>query len=156
MAKADNVIVVSYDAFSEDNWEMAKKQPNLSRLAGNGAYSTKLRSVYPTLTYTVHSTIVTGVYPDKHGIIHNNPFQPFVKENEQKWYWYRDAIKVLTIYDAVRRNHMVTTGLLWPVTGKASIKYNLPEIVAINQENQALKVLKNGNPFYCTGLEIKF
>lgn len=153
---AKYLVVISYDAFSEDNWEMAKILPNLSRLIRTGAYSTKLRSVYPTLTYVVHSTLVTGIYPHKHGIIHNNPFQPFVEEKNQKWYWFRDDIKVPTIYDAVKEANMNTAGILWPVTGKSSIKYNLPEIVAINNENQALKVLKNGNPFFCINMELKY
>lgn len=153
---AKHLIVISYDAFSEDNWEMAKSLPNLSRLIRTGAYSTKLRSIYPTLTYVVHSTLVTGVYPNKHGIIHNNPLQPFVKEKNQKWYWFRDDIKVPTIYDAAKEANMTTAGILWPVSGKSSIKYNLPEIVAINGENQALKVLKNGNPFFSISMELKY
>ncbi|WP_379135262.1 alkaline phosphatase family protein [Paenibacillus sp. sgz500958] len=155
-AKAKHLIVISYDAFSEDHWEMASRLPNLSKLMKSGAHSNKLKSVYPTLTYVVHSTIATGVYPDKHGIHHNNPFQPFVKEEEQNWFWFRDAIKVPTIYDAAREHGMSTAGILWPVSGKSSIKYNIPEIRAINNENQALKVLRSGSPLYCLQMEMKF
>jgi len=153
---AKHLIVISYDAFSEDNWNIAKCLPNLSKLIRSGAYSTKLKSVYPTLTYVVHSTLVTGVYPDKHGIMHNNPCQPFIEEKNQRWYWLRDDIKVPTIYDVVKEANMSTAGILWPVTGNSSIKYNLPEIVAINGENQVLKILKNGNPFFCMSLEFKY
>lgn len=153
---AKHLIVISYDAFSEDNWEMAKNLPNLSKLIKSGSYSTKLKSVYPTLTYVVHTSLVTGVYPDKHGIIHNNPFQPFIEEKNQKWYWFRKDIKAPTIYDALKNNNMSSAGILWPVTGKSSIRYNLPEIVAINGENQALKVLKNGSPFFCLNMELKY
>lgn len=156
MNSAEHLIVISYDAFSEENWEMAMELPNLSKLVKNGAHSTKLKSVCPTLTYTVHSTMITGVYPDKHGIIHNNPFQPFINEGEQKWFWYRKDIKVPTIYDAVKNRKMSTAGILWPVTGKAAIKYNMPELAAINNENQALKVLSNGNPLYCIDMELRY
>jgi predicted AlkP superfamily pyrophosphatase or phosphodiesterase len=154
--KAKHLVVISYDAFSEDNWEMASGLPNLSKLIKNGAFSTKLKSVYPSLTYVAHTTMVTGVYPDKHGIFHNNPFQPFVREKEQRWYWYKKDIKVPTIYDAVKEHGMKTAGILWPVTGKASITYNIPEIRAINNENQALKILINGSPIYSMGMEMKF
>ncbi|MNE56882.1 Type I phosphodiesterase / nucleotide pyrophosphatase [compost metagenome] len=51
---------------------------------------------------------------------------------------------------------MSTAGLLWPVSGKSSIKYNIPEIRAIKSENQALKVLKNGSPLYCLQMEMKY
>ncbi|AGA67695.1 putative AP superfamily protein [Desulfitobacterium dichloroeliminans LMG P-21439] len=153
---AKHVIVISYDAFSEENWERAKTLPNMAKLIKAGAYSTKLRSVYPTLTYTVHTTIVTGVYPDKHGIFHNNPLQPFIREKEQEWFWYREAIKVPTIYDAVQQKKMSTAGLLWPVSGKSAIKYNLPEVHALPKENLGLKVLKSGNPIFGIGLELKY
>ncbi len=153
---ANHLVVISYDAFSEDNWEMASSLPNLSRLIKNGAYCTKLRSVYPTLTYTVHSTIVTGVYPDRHGIIHNNPLQPFINEKDRKWYWFRDDIKVPTIYDSVKDCNMSTAGIFWPVSGKSSIKYNMPEVAALKNENQVLKILRNGSPLFCVGLELKY
>lgn len=153
---ARHVFVISYDGFSEDNWEMAKGLPNMSRLLAKGAFCTSLRSVYPSLTYVVHSTMVTGVYPNRHGVTHNNPFQPFVAEKNQRWHWFRDSIKVPTIYDAAKKASMRTAGILWPVTGKASIRYNIPEIAAINGENQALKVLKNGSPLFTAGMELKY
>lgn len=154
--KAKYLIVISYDAFSEDNWDMAKDLPNLSSLIENGSYTNKLRSIFPTMTYVAHTTIVTGVYPDKHGIIHNNPLQPFVEEDRQEWYWYSRSINTPTIYELVNSNNLTTAGFLWPVTGKASIKYNIPEMAAINDENQAIKVLKNGSPIFTIGMELKF
>lgn len=156
VAKSNYLIVISYDAFSEDNWEMASRLPNLSQLIKNGAYSTALKTVYPSLTYVVHTTMVTGVYPDKHGIYHNNPFQPFVKEAEQRWFWYKKEIKAPAIYDALKKHHMKSAGILWPVTGRTAIDYNLPEIRAIKKENQVLKILRNGSPLYCLSLEKKF
>jgi predicted AlkP superfamily pyrophosphatase or phosphodiesterase len=120
--KIKHLIMVSYDAFSEDNWPAAKALPNLSGLIKNGTHCTALKSVYPTLTYVVHTTMVTGVYPDKHGIVHNNPLQPFVSEDEQKWYWFRKNIKVPTIYDLLQQKGLRTAGILWPVTGKSNIR----------------------------------
>ncbi|MDF2511098.1 MAG: type phosphodiesterase/nucleotide pyrophosphatase [Herbinix sp.] len=154
--KAKHLMVISYDAFSEDNWEKACKLPNLSRLIKNGAYSTELKSVYPTLTYVVHTTMVTGVYPDKHGIYHNNPLQPFIPEKEQSWFWFKKDVRVPAIYDAVKAQGMKSAGILWPVTGKAAIRYNIPEIRAIKKENQALKILKNGSPLYSIRMEKEF
>lgn len=152
---AKHVIVISMDALSQDNWQAVKDLPNLSRLIKDGVYSTELKSVFPTLTYVAHTTMVTGVYPDKHGIVHNNPLQPFVPETEQDWYWYQRDIKVPTIYQLAEEKGLKTAGLLWPVTGKANIRYNLPEIKAVRSENQAIKVFKNGNPLFCAGLELK-
>ncbi len=153
---AKHVIFISYDAFSEDNWEKAKSLPNLSKLIENGAHTNKMKSIYPTLTYVIHTTYVTGVYPSKHGIIHNNPLQAFIKARNQEWYWFRDKVKVDTIYDAVKMNKLKVASILWPVTGKSSIKYNIPEIVAINGENQILKLLKSGSSSYILSMAMKY
>lgn len=51
---------------------------------------------------------------------------------------------------------MSTAGILWPVSGKSSIQYNIPEIRAIKNENQALKILKSGSPLYCVDMELKY
>ncbi|MDD2294718.1 MAG: ectonucleotide pyrophosphatase/phosphodiesterase [Eubacteriales bacterium] len=150
------LILLSYDAFSQDHWEEAAVLPNMARLIREGAHCTNLRSVYPTLTYAVHTTMVTGVSPGKHGIVHNNPLQPFVPEALQDWYWYRDAIRVPTLYDAAQDAGLITAGILWPVTGKASITYNLPEVKAVRGENQILKVLRNGSPFFCLDMAWRF
>ncbi|MFA7461795.1 MAG: alkaline phosphatase family protein, partial [Anaerovoracaceae bacterium] len=96
------LILLSYDAFSQDNWAEAATLPHMADLIKEGACCTDLRSVYPTLTYAVHTTMVTGVFPEKHGIVHNNPLQPFVPEALQDWYWYRKAVRVPTLYDAAR------------------------------------------------------
>lgn len=149
---ARHLIVISLDAFSEDNWEEAKKLPHFSYLIENGAFSDQLKSVFPTHTYVAHTTMVTGVYPDLHGIYHNNQFQPFAPIKEQTWHWHQRDIKVPTIYDLARRNHLKTAGLLWPVSGKSSLQYNLPEVAAIKNENQTLKLMKNGSPLYIMGL----
>lgn len=150
---AKHLIVISLDAFSEDNWEEAKKLPHFSRLIENGASSNQLKSVFPTHTYVAHTTMVTGVYPDRHGVVHNNQFQPFTPEKEQTWHWHQRDIKVPTIYDLARDNHLKTAGLLWPVSGKSSLQYNLPEVAAIKNENQVVKLMKNGSPLYILGLE---
>ncbi|WP_332646044.1 alkaline phosphatase family protein [Lysinibacillus sp. 54212] len=151
-----HVIVISYDAFSQDNWELASQQPNLSKLIRNGAWTTKVKSVYPTLTYVIHASYVTGMYPNKHGVYHNNPFQPFVPEKDQEWHWYRSNIGAPTVFDEVARQGMKVAGILWPVSGKSSIHYNIPEIKAIKNENQALKILKNGSPVYSVSMELKY
>ncbi|MCM3721717.1 alkaline phosphatase family protein [Solibacillus isronensis] len=154
--KSNYVIVVSYDAFSKDNWESAASKPNLAKLIERGASTNLLKSVYPTLTYVIHSSYVTGVYPDRHGVFHNNPFQPFVPENEQNWHWFRSDIQAPTVYEAAREKGLTTAGLLWPVSGKADINFNIPEIKAIKNENQALKILKSGSKLFTLQMEMKY
>jgi len=151
-----HVIVISYDAFSKDNWKAASAQPNLSKLIAKGAFTTEVQSVYPTLTYVIHSSYVTGLYPNKHGVFHNNPFQPFVPENDQDWHWFRRDIYGTTIYEVAKQHGLRTAAILWPVTGKADIHFNIPEIKAVRNENQALKVFKNGSKLFSLMMELKY
>lgn len=154
--KSNYCIVISYDAFSKDNWESAIQQPNLAKLLEKGASTNLVKSVYPTLTYVIHSTYVTGAYPNKHGVFHNNPFQPFIPENEQNWHWFRQDIQLPTVYEAARKKGLKTAGLLWPVSGKAAIDYNIPEIKAVKNENQAIKILKSGSKLFTLSMEMKY
>ena len=152
---ARHVIVISLDAMSESDWETVSGLPCLSRMVATGSCTASLKSVFPTHTYVVHTTMVTGVYPDKHGVLHNHQLQPFVPDNEQTWYWYQREIKVPTIYDLAKKHHMTTAGLMWPVSGRSSIRWNMPELAARRGENQAWKIIKNGTLSYCVGLELR-
>jgi predicted AlkP superfamily pyrophosphatase or phosphodiesterase len=148
-----HVVVISLDALSESEWPLIPFMPHLSRLMEIGSWSRELRSVFPTHTYTAHTTMVTGVHPDKHGIIQNHPFQPFVPPHNQEWYWYQRQVKVPTIYDLTRKSGLKSAGLFWPVTGKSSINWNIPEILALEGENQVLKILKNSSKAFMLNLE---
>lgn len=149
-------IVISYDAFSKDNWAAAKELPHLKSLIERGATTTKVETVYPSLTYVIHASYVTGNYPNKHQVYHNNPFQPFVREIDQDWHWFRSDMKSPTIYEAAQKKGLKTAALLWPVTGKAPITYNIPEIRAVRGENQALKILKSGSKLFTLVMEMKY
>ena len=50
--------------------------PTLGRLLDGAAVVENILFVYPTLTYTIHSTMMTGVYPDRHHIVNNETFAP--------------------------------------------------------------------------------
>ncbi len=50
--------------------------PTLDRLAAEGAYAEWMNPSYPTLTFPNHYTLVTGLRPDHHGIVHNNMLDP--------------------------------------------------------------------------------
>ena len=46
-----------------------------------------VRNALPTVTYPNHTTLITGVWPAKHGIPNNPTFDPLQK-NMGGWYWY--------------------------------------------------------------------
>lgn len=149
------LIVISFDAVSSDDIEILKTLPNFSRLIDNGSLIKEVETVYPSLTYPAHTTIVTGRYPCNHGIINNS----FLKVNDTNppWYFYRKYIKGETLYDLAKEKGLKTCSILWPVTARSSIDYNMPEIFCTRSwENQIIKSAFSGSLFYQYNLNKKF
>ena len=46
--------------------------PTVDALAKSGVHAEWMNPSYPTLTFPNHYTLVTGLRPDRHGIVHNN------------------------------------------------------------------------------------
>lgn len=148
------VIVISFDAVSEEDLEFLSKQPNFSKLIKNGALIKNVESVYPSLTYPAHATIVTGKYPKNHGVI-NNTVLDFKNDNPD-WYWYRKYIKGDTIFDLAEKSGMKTCSILWPVTARSKITYNMPEIFCTKRyDNQILKSALAGSKIYQVNMNKK-
>ena len=149
------VIVISFDAVSEEDLEFLSKQPNFSKLIKNGALIKNVERVYPSLTYPAHATIVTGKYPKNHGVI-NNTVLDFKNDNPD-WYWYRKYIKGDTIFDLAEKSGMKTCSILWPVTARSKITYNMPEIFCTKRyDNQILKSALAGSKIYQVNMNKKF
>jgi predicted AlkP superfamily phosphohydrolase/phosphomutase len=102
------------------------KIPALRRLLSEGAYSTGVRGVVPTVTYPSHTTLITGAAPARHGIYANTTFDPLQK-NYGGWYWYAEDIKVPTLWDAAAEAGLATANVHWPVSVSARITWNLPQ-----------------------------
>jgi len=153
--KSKYMIVISFDAVSSEDLEILKTLPNFKKIIDGGSLIKNVDSVYPTLTYPAHATIVTGKYPKNHGIIDNTIFH--VGDLNPNWYWYRKAIKCETLYDLAKKKGLSTCSLLWPVTGRSSIKYNLAEIFKVKpHQNQLIQSIYAGSLFYQLELNNKF
>ncbi|MGY1425474.1 alkaline phosphatase family protein [Lysobacter sp. A289] len=70
IAPPATVVLVSIDGFRADYLELGIT-PNLTRLAGEGVQAEWMNPSYPSLTFPNHYSIVTGLRPDHHGIVHN-------------------------------------------------------------------------------------
>lgn len=68
------VVLLSIDGFAYD-YLATYKPPNILSF-GNSGVSGKLLPIYPSKTFPNHLSIITGVYPKKHGIIHNKFYHP--------------------------------------------------------------------------------
>ena len=132
VAFAEPVLLISIDGLQPADVIDAEKRgieiPNLQRFIKEGSYASGVRGVLPTVTYPSHATLLTGVSPDKHGIIGNTSFDP-LQINQGGWFWYASDFKVPTLWDAVTQAGMTTANVHWPVSVNAkSIKWNIPQI----------------------------
>ena len=153
--KSKYLIIVSFDAVGSSDLENLKFMPNFKKVIEKGAYIKKVKSIYPTLTYPAHTTIITGKYPKNHGIIDNTIFK---KGNlHPNWYWFSKYIKGKTIIDIAKEKGMRTCSILWPVTGRADIEFNFPEIFPVKKhQNQILMSLYAGSFYYLYKLNKKY
>lgn len=152
---SDKIIIISFDGLSTLDFDYISSLPNFSEYLKSASYCKKVYSIYPTLTYPAHATIVTGKYPKNHGIVNNTLLQE--KRNTPDWYWYRHDIKGDTIYDLAIDKGMKVAALLWPVTAKSKIQYNMPEILANRPwQNQIIVSLFGGSPLFQFVLNNKY
>ncbi|MBT3501006.1 MAG: alkaline phosphatase family protein [Candidatus Marinimicrobia bacterium] len=127
------VILVSIDGLRGDileDPELEIKYPNLFRLMELGESCGNVQTVFPSLTYPSHTSMITGVMPDKHGIVNNRPFIP--ENNFVDWYWYADSIKVPTLITQAKKKGLISLGVSWPVSVGAEMDWMLPEIKSVS------------------------
>lgn len=118
-----HVLLVSIDGlrpefYKSDKWHA----PNLKKLKAEGVYADKNYSVFPSVTYPSHTSIITGALPARHGVYYNAPFEA----ESGRWYWEENFIKVPTLWDAVKNAGLTSGSVMWPVTVGAPIDYNIP------------------------------
>src|SRR4051812_33745935 len=72
---SSTLLLISLDGF---RWDYLDRYPapHLRELAQQGARAEGLVPVFPSLTFPNHYTIVTGLYPEHHGIIANEMYDP--------------------------------------------------------------------------------
>jgi len=125
------LIVMSIDGLRPDYVlkadEHGLKIPHLRRLLQDGAHAESVQGVLPTVTYPSHTTMLTGVWPEKHGIYSNETFDPYAK-NVGGWYWYSEDIRSRTLWQAAADAGYVVGSVSWPVSVSApGVRYLIPE-----------------------------
>jgi predicted AlkP superfamily pyrophosphatase or phosphodiesterase len=134
------LVMISVDGMRPDYITEADahgaKVPNLRRFLKEGTYADGVVGVVPTVTYPSHTTLVTGVWPAKHGILANTTFDP-LRQNEEGWYWYTEDIRVPTLWDVAAAAGRTTASIQWPVTVGAHITWNIPEYWRANTPDDA-------------------
>src|SRR5918993_2365499 len=70
--KDRHVVLVTIDGFPASLWhDPALPIPTLRQLAANGASADAMTVSNPSITWPCHTTLITGVTPQKHGVLFN-------------------------------------------------------------------------------------
>ncbi|KAI5193960.1 ectonucleotide pyrophosphatase/phosphodiesterase family member 3 [Manis pentadactyla] len=105
------VILFSMDGFRAEYLQTwGTLMPSINKLKTCGIHSKYLRPVYPTKTFPNHYTIVTGLYPESHGIIDNNMYDVNLnknfslssKEKNDPAWWLGQPIWLTAMYQGLK------------------------------------------------------
>lgn len=126
------VVLVSMDGLAAFYFDDPKADmPNLHALAEQGAHAKSMMAVIPTVTWPNHTTLVTGDYPELHGVVGNNYFdrekRAIVTLIQDPVFDKDEIVKVPTIYDVAKAAGLKTAGVHWPATRNAkSLDWQVP------------------------------
>src|SRR5688572_23363936 len=91
--------------------------PTLRKLAAEGAVAEGVRVSNPSVTWPNHTTLVTGVHPEKHSVLFNGvltrggPGELVTIDGKRD---KSDLVAVPTLYDQLHRAGYRTAGVNWP------------------------------------------
>jgi len=66
-----HLVVISIDGLKAADFDIISNLPTFSQCIQKGSVVRNVKSIYPSLTYPAHTTIVTGKYPKNHGVVNN-------------------------------------------------------------------------------------
>lgn len=104
--------------------------PTISKLSQCGVHAPYMRAVYPTKTFPNHYSIVTGLYPESHGIIDNNMYDMEIGKrfylgsetaSDPRW-WGGEPIWL-----TAKKQGLRTATYFWPGSD-VNIQGNYPDI----------------------------
>lgn len=147
-----------YDQTSKDN------MPFLDSIGNTGVRALSLRPVFPSQTFPNHISIMTGLYPQNHGIIANSFIDTYTGEQyslskpdkvtDSKWYLGE------FFWENAKRNSIRTASYFWPGSELTldnrrpdyfmTYKHDLPFQVRIDSVVGWLKLTYDKRPNFIT------
>ena len=109
------LILISIDGFRAD-YLSAAATPRLATLAAEGTVAAQgMTPSFPSVTFPNHTTLVTGLYPDHHGIVNNtftDPAMPgtFTMASKEPGWW----AAAVPIWVTAERAGLPTGVMFWP------------------------------------------
>ena len=111
------VVVISLDGFPAWTFDdPALPTPTLRRLAREGAAAQRMNVSNPAVTWPNHTTLITGVRPEKHGVLYNGILVrggPNAPPKVEPWRDKAEMVRVPTVYDLAYKAGLTTAQVDW-------------------------------------------
>ncbi len=149
------VMIISFDAVGREDLPFLRTLPHFGAFFEDAALCPHVDSVYPSITYPAHTSILTGRMPKNHGVVNNTRLQP--KRERPDWLFQRKYIRSTTLWEEARKKGLRTAALLWPAAGRSGVPYAVPEIMVTRRwQNQIVTNALNGPIRYQLELNRRF
>lgn len=122
------VFVFCIDALCACDVNEMRKMPHFGQFLERAAVVKRIEPTWPAVTYSCHTSIITGCHVDRHGIL---GCEKILRGGYfgSPWYKMKEDVKVPTLLDRASEHGLSTCSLSWPVTGAAMYDLNMPMIV---------------------------
>jgi predicted AlkP superfamily pyrophosphatase or phosphodiesterase len=142
-ADSDSIVVmISVDGLAGYYIDDPKAEmPTIRQLAKEGARADSMRAIAPTVTWPNHTTLVTGDYSNRHGVVGNNYYD---RETGKQVTLIGDPVfdkdkivKVPTIYDLAKQAGLRTASIRWPASRNAkTLDWTMPDVLNLETMRQ--------------------
>ena len=119
------------DGFRYDYLDLIPKNEtkNFQYFVNNGVKAKSVMNVFPTVTYPNHYTLITGLYPESHGIVHNRFYDTYWKEHfmysnardNVDPFWYDVGAEPIYVTNKKAGDSRNAGSVVWP-TGIGKVK----------------------------------
>ncbi|XP_053396053.1 ectonucleotide pyrophosphatase/phosphodiesterase family member 5-like [Mercenaria mercenaria] len=125
------LLLISMDGFRYDYLDLIPpdETENFQYMINNGVKAKSVMNVFPTVTYPNHYTLITGMYPESHGIVHNRFYDAYWKEyymynntrDNIDPFWYDVGAEPIYVTNKKAGTSRNSGSVVWP-TGIGKVK----------------------------------
>ncbi|XP_060597085.1 ectonucleotide pyrophosphatase/phosphodiesterase family member 5-like [Ruditapes philippinarum] len=122
--KLPKLLLISMDGFRYNYLDLipVNETKNFQYMINNGVKAKSIMNVFPTVTYPNHYTLITGLYPETHGIVHNRFYDAFWKEyylydnarDNVDPFWYDVGAEPIYVTNKKAGNSRNSGSVVWP------------------------------------------
>ena len=128
-----HVVLVSIDGLAASYLDDPRAElPTLRKLAKSGAVAKGMITSFPSVTWPSHTSLITGVRPERHGVIGNSVWSrkldralTYIGDPELT---KEQAIRVPTLYDVAHKAGLKCGSVIWPCSsGADTLNWVIPD-----------------------------